>query len=423
MKLNKLKFLFVLILILFSFSLFSFSTLAAEKLETTYPEIEGEKVTEGTTLPEYVSYIFRLSLIIAAVAALAALIYGGFRYLTSAGSPVTQNEAKNWLFGGIIGLILILSSYLILNTINPELLKLEIPGLEEQQLDTSSDPSFPDVEKIIHQETPIGTLVENLLAKNIDCYDYDSEGNMTDPPEGCGCSAKSPGSQGGVEMMENWDRLDCIKKLAEAVRIKVKKLKELAEALKAEIDKCTCSRCSCGCRCPDNITKTCNGSNDPCPTREKIDELREEIKELVTGEGVSDPNFLSIREGIKRLKKMKAELEKDLNYLREAEDLMKYKCEYETTLNLVKFFDLKEGREDIDKEEFENFDIRKYCIEFNCIEWEHPDELEKRFCIKYELNEKGRLCKATTTEATKDEIKEYFVFDGDPATFYCLLEE
>jgi hypothetical protein len=114
---------------------------------------------------------------------------------------------------------------------------------------------------------------------------------------------------------------------------------------------------------------------------------------------------------------------------------MKYKCQYETTLSLVKFFDLEEGREDIDKDDFKDFDIRKYCIEFNCTEFKEFTDPNtgkklpnKKFCIKYELNDKGRLCGATTTEeivpATgKKDIKEYFVFDGDPASFYCLLEE
>jgi len=107
---------------------------------------------------------------------------------------------------------------------------------------------------------------------------------------------------------------------------------------------------------------------------------------------------------------------------------MKQNCKYGTPFNLVKFFEFKKWREDIKKEEFEDFDIRKYCIEFNCIEWKFEDEPKKKFCIKYELNDKGRICGATTTEeiveATgKKDIKEYFVFDGDPASFYCSLRE
>lgn len=424
MKLNQFKFLFVLILVLFSFSLFSSFSLAVEKeLETEYPGIGGQEgLTKETTLPEYVNYVFKFSLIIAAVAALAVLIYGGFRYLTSAGSPVVQNEAKKWLFGGFLGLILLLSSYVILNTINPELLKLDFGDLMGEPGEPVS-PEVPEVEKTIFQELPIGTLVEILLAKDIDCYNYDDKGNMIDPPAGY---ATTSGTSGGVDMMEDHDRLDCIKRLSEAVETKVKKLKELAEKLEAAVRQCSCSYCSCGCSCPCTITKACTG--EPCPNRGEIDALREKIKRLVTGEGVTDPNFLNIREGVERLRKMRIELKKDLNNLREVEAMMKGKCQYGTPFSLVKFFDLKEGRGDIDKKDFEDFDIRKYCIEFNCVEWKYEDDPKKKFCIKYELNDKGRLCGATTTEETvqatgKKDIKEYFVVDGDPATFYCSLME
>jgi len=238
---------------------------------------------------------------------------------------------------------------------------------------------------------------------------------MTDPPAGY---ATTSGVSGGVDMMEDHDRLDCIKKLSEAVEIKDKKLKEFSEELKSEVDKCGCSNCSYGGSC----------SGEPCPSRGKINELREKIKKIITGEGVTDPNFLNIREGVKRLKEMRTELQKDRDNLIEAEYLLKYTSEYESILSLAKFFDMKQGRDDVEKIKFKDFDMREYCIEFNCIEWEHPDELNKRFCIKYELNDKGRLCGATTTQAIvpetgKKDIEEYFVFDGDPATFYFIPEE
>jgi len=238
---------------------------------------------------------------------------------------------------------------------------------------------------------------------------------MTAPPVGCPCTQGASG--GVVEMMKDHDRLDCIKKLAEAVKIKNEKLKELAEALEAAIHKCKCSNCSCS---------SCSG--EPCPNRGEIDALREKIKKLITGEGVSDPNFLNIREGVKRLRKMRIELQEDLNRLIAVEAMMKGKCQYGTPFNLVKFFDFREKNEYADKEKYDDVDIRKYCIEFNCIEWKYEDKPKKKFCIKYELNDKGRLCGATTTEeivqATgKKDIKEYFVFDGDPASFYCSLIE
>jgi hypothetical protein len=131
MKLNKFKFSFILILIFFLFSLFNSFILAEERgLEVEYPKIGGEKITTSTTIEEYAAYVFNLSLIIAAIAAFAVLIYGGFRYLTSAGNPLVMDDAKKWIFGGIIGLVLLLCSWLILNIINPEFTQ---PKVEESK--------------------------------------------------------------------------------------------------------------------------------------------------------------------------------------------------------------------------------------------------------------------------------------------------
>jgi len=131
MKSNKFKFFFILILIFFLFSLFNSFILAEERgLEVEYPKVDEEEITTSTTIEEYTLYIFKFSFIIAAIAAFAVLIYGGFRYVTSAGDPLAMDDAKKWIWGGIIGLILLLCSWLILNTISPELLQPEVKPLK-----------------------------------------------------------------------------------------------------------------------------------------------------------------------------------------------------------------------------------------------------------------------------------------------------
>ena len=129
MKKNK-KIFFILILTLFLVSFLSTFCLAQRELEVEYPEVRGEKPGPETTLPGYVRYIFNFSLIIAAIAAFAVAVYGGFRYLTSAGAPAAMTDAKSWIFGGILGLVILLCSYLILITINPELISPQEISLE-----------------------------------------------------------------------------------------------------------------------------------------------------------------------------------------------------------------------------------------------------------------------------------------------------
>ncbi|MDP2650826.1 MAG: hypothetical protein Q8P04_01900, partial [bacterium] len=52
------------------------------------------------------------------------IVFGGILYTVSAGNASKQDDAKQWITGALIGLLLLFGSYLILNTINPELTKL-----------------------------------------------------------------------------------------------------------------------------------------------------------------------------------------------------------------------------------------------------------------------------------------------------------
>jgi len=110
--------------IFLAFALFSFS-FAQRKLEVPIP---GLKTTTLPALPDYIVAIFNFSLMIIGIIVFGALIYGGFRYLTSAGSPTAMADAKDQIFSALLGLIILLCSYLILTTINPELVILGEPG-------------------------------------------------------------------------------------------------------------------------------------------------------------------------------------------------------------------------------------------------------------------------------------------------------
>lgn len=102
-------------------------------LEIDYPEIGGLKpTTTETLLPDYIKYIFNLSLLIIGIIVFISLLFGGFLYLTSFGNPTNLSNAKDRMFGAIIGLVLLLTSWLILNAINPQLTvfyPLELQGI------------------------------------------------------------------------------------------------------------------------------------------------------------------------------------------------------------------------------------------------------------------------------------------------------
>ena len=105
---------------------FSFEVLA---LETTWPDSPlspGFTLTDNSTLTDMVRYFYEWGIFIGGLAVFISLLIGGFLYLTSMGNPARMTEAKDRIFSAVIGLILLLAIYLILNTINPELTVLTL---------------------------------------------------------------------------------------------------------------------------------------------------------------------------------------------------------------------------------------------------------------------------------------------------------
>lgn len=65
-------------------------------------------------------WAFRL----AGILAFIMILYAGFLYLTAGGNTEQQKNAQNKIKNAIIGLVLLFSFYIILYTINPDILKI-----------------------------------------------------------------------------------------------------------------------------------------------------------------------------------------------------------------------------------------------------------------------------------------------------------
>lgn len=139
MKRRKEKIIFLSIAFLFILALTSGFALAAEQgndkgkaLEIIYPEIPGVSAPKviSSGLPGYVEYIFHLSILLIGLIILGALIYNGIQYSISFGNPEKLSSAKQGIISAFLGAIILLSSYLIFNTINPQLTILELPEPE-----------------------------------------------------------------------------------------------------------------------------------------------------------------------------------------------------------------------------------------------------------------------------------------------------
>lgn len=99
-------------------------------LEIDYPDIGVTGVITPvytqTLLTDYIKYIFNFSLLIAGLVAFVAFILGGYKHLTSAGNPAKISDARDQITSAVIGLVILLSSFLILDTLNPQLTTLKL---------------------------------------------------------------------------------------------------------------------------------------------------------------------------------------------------------------------------------------------------------------------------------------------------------
>jgi len=86
---------------------------------------DGEGVCDIPWIGQYIKGIYNYAIAIAGILAAVVMMGGGVLWLISRGDASKITKAKELIFGSIIGLIILLGSYLILHLINPELTKLK----------------------------------------------------------------------------------------------------------------------------------------------------------------------------------------------------------------------------------------------------------------------------------------------------------
>lgn len=218
----------------------------ASALEINYPEILGFKPKIGIGLEDYVKYIFNFSIIASGLIALASLIWGGILYLYSAGDPSKLKEAKEQVSGAVIGLTILLSSYLLLSTINPELLILKLPEIipvPAPEKTATPLPFNPDKSTLISEAMPIGQAMMSASVwgkeeiKNL-------ETTLAD--------------------FENFLRKEEKMNDSELANDVFKGIANLNKYLKTVTDRCHCENLQAFCAKPENGAGAVGCSGDPC---------------------------------------------------------------------------------------------------------------------------------------------------------------
>ncbi len=80
-------------------------------------------------IADYIARIYQYVVGIGGILATVMIIFGGIVYLTAGGNPGRIGEAKEYISNALIGLVLLFTSYLLLQTINPALVRLQMPAV------------------------------------------------------------------------------------------------------------------------------------------------------------------------------------------------------------------------------------------------------------------------------------------------------
>ncbi len=116
-----------LIFLIFSLFLPNIAS-AALNLNLDYPSFtigtQTFDLNVNQDLNQIVAWFYYFIIGIAGLSAFVMLVWGGVQYLTSAGNPTATGDARDRIKSALLGLLLILTSWLILQVINPSLTTL-----------------------------------------------------------------------------------------------------------------------------------------------------------------------------------------------------------------------------------------------------------------------------------------------------------
>lgn len=100
-----------------------------------------DNVRNSTSLSDYLSTIYNLGLGIAAALSVVMIVIGGIKYATSE-VVSSKEDGKQTIENAIFGLLLALGSFVIIQTINPDLLNLNL-GLSTASIEDTSGDDIP----------------------------------------------------------------------------------------------------------------------------------------------------------------------------------------------------------------------------------------------------------------------------------------
>jgi hypothetical protein len=160
-----ISFIFLLILVS-GLSFFTETVYAQTQMDWPASPARNIELNQNSDLKNLISYFYDWAISIGGMIVFLVLVKSGLEYLFSAGDPGKMGKAKESIRSAIIGLALLLSSFLILETINPELVKmdlrLDLAGEIERASHMSTRPPGEPCDLIIFYNNPNWNEHDNI---------------------------------------------------------------------------------------------------------------------------------------------------------------------------------------------------------------------------------------------------------------------
>lgn len=169
-----------------------FIPLTSKALEVSFPEVAGVKVGESMGPAEWIRYIFLLAQAMVGLAIIYTLTKAGFLWMTGGDKPGNISEAKDRALGAVLGLVILLGSYLFLQTINPQLVNIKNPSID---FGTDAPSGMLDFwNKLFFKKHGVG----ETCGSSFDCRDL-LECVKSNPKQNSGVCTETGGLFGGYQ--------------------------------------------------------------------------------------------------------------------------------------------------------------------------------------------------------------------------------
>ncbi|MDD2496346.1 MAG: hypothetical protein PHE29_14300, partial [Tissierellia bacterium] len=187
------------------------------------------------------------------------IVAAGIKLVESRGNPSEIEDAKKKIINSLIGLTVLLTSYILLTTINPDIINIQNINLGGVNISVPViNPTTPkeEVKNYVFEEIPLGTITEGILMGNsskkngLPCYEYENDLTKIKDKDGRiiigdTIDQNKDGIINSDDYLLNKDIFYCMKLLDQAIKNKTEyHLKELINQLDVLLqNSCSCNNC------------------------------------------------------------------------------------------------------------------------------------------------------------------------------------